>query len=228
MVLAVLRHAESIENADKYNGFYSERRPYSGTAAHAISRTVVGLTPRGFRQALWLGQALTDLTDREPEQVQVYTSTYRRSIDTATLAFPALESRVEGTPLLDEQHYGDATYMTKAELFATYPDGADDRRLRKHVWVPPGGGESLAGGVLTRAREFVAQALAAAGDGQAVIAVTHHTTILALRSLLEDRPLTEVVDEARRSKTPNAGIYRYEKAGGRFVPKNSTAPPPEL
>jgi hypothetical protein len=30
MVLVLIRHAESIENADKYNGFYQARRPYEG------------------------------------------------------------------------------------------------------------------------------------------------------------------------------------------------------
>ncbi|MCO8303625.1 histidine phosphatase family protein [Streptomyces sp. RKCA744] len=153
---------------------------------------------------------------------------YRRSIDTADVAFAAWPGQCERTPLLDEQHYGDATYMTKAELFATYPDGADDRRQRKHLWVPPGGGESLADGVMDRARRFVDLAQAAVRGGQTVVAVTHHTTILALRCLLEDRPLTDVVDEARRAKTPNAGIYRYQLAGGRFEPIGSAAPPLNL
>lgn len=137
MVLAVARHAESIENADKYNGFYHDRRPYSGKAAHEISKNVVGLTPRGFRQALWLRDALTDLSG---PRLHVYTSSYRRAIDTTAIAFPHLpDGWPRQTNLLDEQHYGDATYMTKEELFATYPDGADDRRLRKHLWVPPCG-----------------------------------------------------------------------------------------
>ena len=40
----VVRHAESIENADEYSGFYHDRRPYDGRAAHEISRNIVGLT----------------------------------------------------------------------------------------------------------------------------------------------------------------------------------------
>ncbi|MFB7292235.1 histidine phosphatase family protein [Actinacidiphila glaucinigra] len=227
MVLVVVRHAESVENADKYNGFYQDQRPYDGRAAHMISRHVVGLTPRGFRQSLWLGKALADIAGNSG-RVQVFTSTYRRSIDTAAAAFPAWENRVERTPLLDEQHYGDATYMTKAELFATYPDGADTRRNAKHQWVPPGGGESLADGVFRRAGEFTALAREAVADGQTVIAITHHTTILALRALLENRPLTDVVDEARQVKTPNAGIYRYEPTDGWLVRTHAAAPPPDL
>ncbi|MDN3060957.1 histidine phosphatase family protein [Streptomyces sp. SRF1] len=221
MVLAVIRHAESIENADKYNGFYQDRRPWDGRAAHAISRNIVGLTPRGFRQSAWLGRELAELTGMG--RLRVLTSTYRRSIDTADVAFTAWPGRCERTPLLDEQHYGDATYMTKAELFATYPDGADGRRQRKHLWVP-----SLAGGVMDRARRFVDLAQAAVCGGQTVVAVTHHTTILALRCLLEDRPLTDVVDEPRRAKTPNAGICRYQLADGRFEPIGSAAPPLDL
>jgi broad specificity phosphatase PhoE len=223
MVLAVVRHAESVENAEKYNGFYQARRPYSGQAAHEISRNVVGLTPRGFRQALWLGDALTDLNGPD---LRVYTSTYRRAIDTAAIAFPSLpDGWPRQTALLDEQHYGDATYMTKEELFATYPDGAADRRVRKHLWVPPGGGEALADAVLRRATEFAAMARADLEAHRRVIAVTHHTAILALRAILEQRPITDLVDEARKAKAPTAGVLRYELAAGRFRKTGAMAPP---
>lgn len=223
MVLVVVRHAESVENADKYDGFYHDRRPYDGRAAHEISRNVVGLTPRGFRQAMWLGDAFGSLNG---PNLRVYCSTYRRAIDTAVVAFPSLP---DGWPrriaLLDEQHYGDATYMTKEELFATYPDGADDRKMRKHLWLPPGGGESLADGVYRRAAKFVAMAQADMGVHHQVIAVTHHTAILALRAILEQRAITVVVEEARRAKTPTAGGFRYELVEGEFR-KTATIEPP--
>ncbi len=35
-----------------------------------------------------------------------------------------------------------------------------------------------------------------------VIAVTHHTAILALRTILEQRPITDLVEEARKAKLP--------------------------
>ncbi|UPT46831.1 MULTISPECIES: hypothetical protein [Streptomyces] len=54
--------------------------------------------------------------------------------------------------------------------------------------------------------------------------MTHHTAILALRSVLERRPLTELVDEARVRKTPNAGVLVYERRGGRFHQAGSTEP----
>lgn len=219
----IVRHAESIENADKCSGFYHARRPYDGRAAHEISRNVVGLTPTGFRQALWLADALGDLT---VPGLRVYTSTYRRAIDTAAVAFPCLSADwPRQTALLDEQHYGDATYMTKDELFATYPDGAEDRRTRKHLWVPPGGGESLADGVRQRALQFVAIVRAELRAADPVVAVTHHTTILALRAILEQRSVTDLVEEARTAKTPTAGIFRYEFAAGEFRKPETFAPP---
>lgn len=223
MLLAVVRHAESVENADKYKGFYQARRPYDGRAAHDISRNVVGLTPRGFRQALWLADALADLT---VPGSRVYTSTYRRAIDTAAVAFAGLEDGWPmRTPLLDEQYYGDATYMTKDELFATYPAGAEDRKLRKHLWVPPGGGESLVEGVGQRALRFVTIARADLQANCPVVAITHHTTILALRAILEQRPIADLVEEARKVKTPSAGIFYYELAAGDFRKKHTLAPP---
>ncbi|MFJ8546339.1 histidine phosphatase family protein [Streptomyces sp. NPDC093586] len=218
-MLFLVRHAESIENATKYTGFYANPRPWSGPAAHVLSRDVVGLTPRGFLQCLWLRQTLRSLTGPDPA---IYTSQYRRALDTAALALPGLPYEV--TALLNEQHYGAATYMTKQELYATYPEGAEDRQTRKHLWTPPGdGGESLAGGVLQRATAFVdGLATVPASD---VVAVTHHTTILALRAVLERRPVTELVDEARLRKTPNAAVLVYEQAtGGLFHARGTIQP----
>ncbi|WP_326743401.1 histidine phosphatase family protein [Streptomyces sp. NBC_01768] len=209
-MLFLVRHAESIENATKYTGFYENPRPWTGPAAHALSRDVVGLTPRGFLQCQWLGQTLRDLTG--PDLV-IRTSQYRRARDTAVLALPGLPYEV--TPLLNEQHYGTATYMTKEELYATYPERAEDRQTRKHLWTPPGAdGESLACGVLRRATAFVdGLHTASAAD---VVAFTHHTAILALRAVLERRPVTELVEESRERKTPNAAVLVYEQADGLF------------
>ncbi|KJS58982.1 histidine phosphatase family protein [Streptomyces rubellomurinus] len=223
MPLLVVRHAESVENADKYNGFYQDPRPYSGPAAHTISRTIVGLTPRGFRQAQWLAGVLPEIVGPEPH---VYTSTYRRAIDTAAIALPDLPNGWPlETALLDEQHYGDATYMTKRELYDSYPELAEDRRLRKHIWTAPGGGESLAEGVLERAAEFAALARAELQESRAVVAFTHQTAAVALRSLLEARTLPEVLAEERKGKMPNATILHYELRDGRFTRTGTTTPP---
>ncbi|MFF2816437.1 histidine phosphatase family protein [Kitasatospora cineracea] len=224
MPLLVIRHAESVENADKYNGFYQDPRPYSGAAAHAISRTIVGLTPRGFRQAQWLAEVLPQLVGSE--LLHVYTSTYRRAIDTAAIALPTLpDGWPRQTALLDEQHYGDATYMTKRELYDSYPALAEDRRLRKHIWTAPGGGESLAEGVLKRATEFAALAQAELQESRTVVAFTHQTAAVALRSLLESCTLTEILAEERKGKMPNAAILHYELHDGRFTRTGTTTPP---
>ena len=217
-MLFLVRHAESVENATKYTGFYDNPRPWTGPAAHALSRDIVGLTPRGFLQCLWLRDTLRDLTGPDPA---IHTSQYRRARDTAELAMPGRPHEV--TALLNEQHYGAATYMTKQELYATYPEGTVDRQSRKHVWTPPGAcGESLAVGVLRRATGFVdGVRTETAGD---VVAFTHHTAILALRAVLERRPVTELVDEARVRKTPNAAVLAYEQAGGLFHARDTAEP----
>ncbi|MFE7591925.1 histidine phosphatase family protein [Kitasatospora sp. NPDC057512] len=223
MTLLVIRHAESVENADKYRGFYQDPRPYNGATAHTISRTVVGLTPLGFRQAQWLAGVLPQITGPEPH---VYTSTYRRAVDTAVIALPGLpDGWPRQTALLDEQHYGDATYMTKRELYDSYPELAEDRRLRKHIWTAPGGGESLATGVLDRAAEFAALAQAELQEPGTVVAFTHQTTVVALRSLLEARTLPEILVEERKGKLPNAAILHYALRGGRFTRTGTTTPP---
>ncbi|MEU5836336.1 phosphoglycerate mutase family protein [Streptomyces diacarni] len=226
MLLALVRHAESVENATKYTGFYRNPRPWNSAAAHDLSRDIVGLTPRGFTQCLWLRETLAHELGAPP---QVWTSRYRRARDTAALAFP--RCRPQATGLLDEQHYGDATYMTKEELFTAHPGGVEDRRLRKHLWLPPGpGGESLAGGVHRRAATFLHHLTAppsAAGPVEGpLVAVTHHTTLLALRALLEHRSLPDVVAESRRAKTPNAVVLLYEGAPGHAWQTRRTLTPP--
>ncbi|MEV5785068.1 histidine phosphatase family protein [Streptomyces sp. NPDC052287] len=216
-MLFLVRHAESIENATKHTGFYEDLRPWTGPAAHALSRDVIGLTPRGFLQCLWLRET-RDLTGPEPA---IHSSQYRRARDTVALALPGLPFEV--TALLNEQHYGAATYMTKRELFATYPEGAQDRRARKHLWTPPGaGGESLACDVLQRATAFIDSLPAAPGAD--VVAFTHHTAILALRTVLERWPVTELVDEARVRKTPNAAVLVYEQVDGLFYARGTILP----
>ncbi|MFE5595233.1 phosphoglycerate mutase family protein [Streptomyces sp. NPDC056549] len=84
------------------------------------------MTAQGFRQAVWLGGVLQSVVGERPV---VFTSQYQRTRDTADLAMPAIRAEVTG--LLNEQRYGDTTYMTMHELFATFPEEADDRRNRK-------------------------------------------------------------------------------------------------
>ncbi|GAA3116370.1 broad specificity phosphatase PhoE [Kribbella aluminosa] len=223
MTLLVIRHAESVENAAKYDGFYRDPRPYGGAVAHAISREVVGLTPRGFRQAQWLADVLTPFLGPDP---RVFTSTYRRTIDTAAIAVPDLpEGWPQQSALLDEQHYGDATYMSKRELYETYPELAQDRRYRKHVWTAPGGGESLAKDVLDRAARFAAQARAELCARRTVLAFTHQTAAVALKCLLEERLLPEILADERKGKMPNAAILHYELRDDRFVRVGTTLSP---
>lgn len=226
MDLFIVRHAESVENADKRSGFYQDPRPYSGRAAHHISQHVVGLTPQGFRQAHWLRTALPPVAH---PTTQVYTSTYRRAIDTAQIAYPSdlPAGWPRQTSLLDEQHYGNATYMTKREQFASFPHLAAERRLRKHRWTAPGGGESLAVGVRARAAEFIAERRTFLESGGTVIAFTHQTTAVALRALLEVRSLPELLQQEKRRKLPNAAVLHYQLRHGCFELAGFIEPPEE-
>ncbi|MDH6117364.1 hypothetical protein [Kitasatospora sp. GAS204B] len=113
----------------------------------------------------------------------------------------------------------------RRELFDTYPDLAEDRRLRKHVWTAPGGGESLAEGVIKRASEFATLAQAELRSPRTVIAFTHQTAAVALRSLLECRPLPDLLAEERKGKLPNAAILHYELQDGQFTGTGMTIPP---
>jgi broad specificity phosphatase PhoE len=222
-MLLIARHAESIENAAKYNGFYQDPRPYSGAFAQHLCREIVGLTPRGFRQASWLGAVLASLASQQP--VLGYCSTYRRTIDTSAIALPGLpEGWPVQTALLDEQNYGDATYMTKRELYAAYPETAEERRTRKHQWTAPGG-ECLSVHVLGRAREFINSISGDIAAGADIVAITHQTTIIALRSHLEGSPIPDLLAREKQGKTPNAAIFAYEFRDSRFDLRDVINPP---
>ncbi|MFE0187760.1 hypothetical protein [Streptomyces sp. NPDC058989] len=88
--------------------------------------------------------------------------------------------------------------------------------------APGTGGEPLADGVLQRATAFV-DGLHTASAADAV-AFTHHTAILALRAVLEGRPVTELVDEASVRKTPNAAVLVYKQADGLFHARGTVQP----
>ncbi|MFI0977787.1 histidine phosphatase family protein [Streptomyces sp. NPDC021093] len=221
----------SVENATKYTGFYARPRPrprpWTGPADHALSRDIIGLTPRGFLQCLWLRDTLRDLTAPGPA---IHTSQYRRAIDRH--ARPARHPlRNDGAPqraALRRRHLHDqagAVRHLPRGAVRHLPRGAEDRQTRKHLWTPPGpGGESLTEGVLGRATAF-ANGLPALPEVD-VVAFTHHTTLLALRAVLERRPVTDLVDEARLHKTSNAAFRIYEQAatGGLFHARGALRP----
>ncbi|MFF0629425.1 hypothetical protein [Streptomyces sp. NPDC004296] len=56
------------------------------------------------------------------------------------------------------------------------------------------------------------------------MAITHHTAILALRALLEGRPVTDLADEAHRRKAPNAAVVLYRLRNGHFEPAGGAEP----
>lgn len=113
--------------------------------------------------------------------------------------------------MLDEQHYADATYMTKEELFEKYPENKQVRIEAKHLWKPHGGGESLVDMTKGRVNSFVSKIKREIDAGMSVVAITHHTTIMALRTVLERRAPEEVTADTRARKIPNGGILIYRK-----------------
>lgn len=88
----------------------------------------------------------------------------------------------------------------------------------------PGVGESSPA-ACGSVEEFIALARSESAAPHGVVAITDYTTILAVRAILERRAVTDVVEEARRAKTPAAGILRYELAGDEFRLLGLTRPP---
>lgn len=127
------------------------------------------------------------------------------------------------TALLNEQHYGAATYMTKQELYATYPEGTQDRQTRKHLWTPPAPTESPSPAASYGAPR---RSSTACTPRPRRMSWRSHTTPRSSRSARSwsSRPVTELVDEARVRKTPNAAVLIYEQADGLFHARGTAQP----
>ena len=78
------------------------------TGRYMLSRDLVELTPRGFRQCQWLRGVLDDFAGRAPA---VYCSQYRRARDTADLALPGRAAEVTAllNAALRRRHVHDET-----------------------------------------------------------------------------------------------------------------------
>ncbi|MGH9644912.1 MAG: histidine phosphatase family protein, partial [Terriglobales bacterium] len=123
-------------------------------------------------------------------------------------------------------HYGGATYMTKKELFERYPENKQVRIETKHLWKPHEGGESLVDMIAGRVSSFVNKVKREIDSGLSVVAITHHTTIMALRTVLERRAPEEVIADTRERKVPNGGILVYRKLDTGSLSLVETISPP--
>ncbi len=127
----------------------------------------VGLTPLGEAQAQARGAALA--ADGVGDAV-VYTSDLQRARRTAELIAAALGAPVATEPRLRERFGGEWQGHTAAEIDERWP-GMRERWRRRELEAPPGAESDET--VLARVDAALAEIVAAAPAGHAIVVVTH-------------------------------------------------------
>ncbi len=191
----------------------------------------VGLTDLGRRQAEALGRSLAE----RPAQLQptaVVVSTYRRAIDTASVALAT--AGLELPLLLDERlrdrEFGVLDRLTGEGIIRRFPEEAERRRwLGKFAHRPPGG-ESWSD-VAQRLRGVLGDVRADLA-GERVLLVTHDVVVLLVRYILEGMTEEQVLTLQREGQVLNGGLtaFRYDEGtrAMRLHAFNSVMPPADV
>jgi broad specificity phosphatase PhoE len=174
----------------------------------------VPLSDLGRRQAASLASWLRSLD--EPPEV-VWSSPYRRALDTASVALETAELSV---PIvcderLREREFGVLDRLTKAGIEARHPDQAAARAFLGKMYHRPPGGESWAD-VALRIRAVLHELRLDHAGGRVAI-VAHQAVILVIRYALEQLTEAEILAIDRADEIANTAVTTYE-GDGRTAP----------
>jgi broad specificity phosphatase PhoE len=164
------------------------------------------------REGRFCGHAETDLTElgraqaaaladrlRETPLAAVYTSDYRRAIETAAIVVAGRELAPRVDPDLREVHYGEWELQKESEIRRASPRQYRLMRDEHPDWQPPGGERLAAVRVRTAA---ALRRIAAAHPGQQVLIVSHGTAIACMLSEV----LAMAPTHTLRIETANCGL----------------------
>lgn len=167
----------------------------------------VELSPLGREQAAALGAWLADLpADEQP--TAVWSSTYRRAQDTATIALAAagLGLSIRLDERLRDRELGILDRLTNAGVLARYPEEAARRAWLGKFYHRPPGGESWADMAL-RVRSVLAD-IDRLEDGGRVLIAAHDAMILVVRYVCEAMTEQQVLDLGATTAVRNASVTR--------------------
>lgn len=183
------------------------------------------------REGVFCGHSETDLTDlgrRQAEAlahrlvsepiVAVYTSGYRRAVQTAVALTAARPLPLRADPDLSEINYGEWELQKERSIARLSPFQYRLMRAEDPAWQPPGG-ENIS---IVRARAAAAlRRIARAHHHQAVLVVSHGTAIHCMLAELLAVPLTHTF----RFEVANCGLSILAAQAGHFrvVSLNETA-----
>lgn len=229
--LTLIRHGQSVYNVLRakkqkdplYQQFTEHYRKRDvGPAARELALQIklkyalgVGdyetpLTPEGEQQAIITGEQLLKAGTQIPDVI-IY-SPYHRTRDTMhSLArgWGELRSvrKVEDDRIREQEH-GLAIVYNDWRVFHTFhPEQRELKDLQGDYWYQYPQGESVAD-VRDRVRSMLTT-LVREYNGQHVLMVTHHLTILSIRATLERLTPEEFIALDKNDKPVNCGVTHY-------------------
>lgn len=208
--IVLIRHGESLGNVARETAEADgvDRIPLEWRDADTP------LSDLGRAQAAAVGKAVGAL---DPRPFEVWTSPYRRAVDTAAAVGQALGIQ----PLVDERlrdrELGVLDGLTAHGVRRQFATETERRRNLGKLYYRPPGGESWSD-VALRIRSFFADPVpgeSAAGDRRIAV-VTHDAVILLVRYILERLTETQLFEIATAGSVPNASITRARYSDGRW------------
>jgi broad specificity phosphatase PhoE len=207
--LVLVRHGESMGNVAAAQA--------ETTSAEVIDVPVrdadVALSPVGEEQANALGALFARWT---PEQVpdSVWSSPYKRALDTASVALAAagIDRAIRVDERLRDRELGVLDLLTSRGVEARYPQEAARRRWLGKFYHRPPGGESWADLAL-RVRSVLSD-LDRTEDGRRVLVVCHDALVVIFRYVCEGLSEAEILEIARTSPLRNVSVTRLARPGG--------------
>jgi broad specificity phosphatase PhoE len=168
----------------------------------------VPLSDLGRRQARALGGWFAG---RRP--AAVFSSPYRRALDTATIALAEAGSDVPVCcdERLREREFGILDRLTRVGIEAKHPEQAAARSFLGKMYHRPPGGESWVD-VAARVRDFYRD-LRLDHAGAHVVVVAHQAVILLFRYVLEDLTEAEILDIDAQADIANTAVTTYAGDG---------------
>jgi probable phosphoglycerate mutase len=201
-VLHLIRHGQSAGNVANDAALADGRLELD----LALRDMDVPLSTLGEGQAAALGTGW--FRGRSAPDV-VYSSPYRRALDTAGLALAAagMDAPIVCDERLREREFGILDRLTKRGIEARHPEQAAARAFLGKLYHRPPGGESWVD-VAARVRSFYVD-LRLDNPGGEVVIVAHQAVILLFRLVIEDLSEEAILEIDRAEDVANTAVTTY-------------------
>ena len=203
--LTLIRHAQSAGNVAN-DAALAAGLPQLDLATRDMD---VPLSDLGSQQAEQLGSWFAAV----PPPDVVFSSPYRRAVDTAAIAFEAaaIDVPIKMDERLREREFGILDRLTGVGIREQYPEQAAARAFLGKMFHRPPGGESWAD-VAARVRSFLRD-VRLDHAGEHVVVFTHQAVILLFRYVLDGLDEATLLELDRSVQIANTAVSTWQGDG---------------